>query len=310
MADSPYLDPGILDRIDRLELRARAVVEGFISGRHRSPFHGFSVEFADYRGYVPGDDIKHVDWRTYARTGRYFVKQYELETNLIAHVLLDVSASMAYHSPEASRGSSKLEYAKLLAASLAFLVVRQSDAVGLGLFDETVRDFVRHSSKDEHIRRICTVLEEAEPEGRSGAQALRELAERISRRGVVIVISDFFDEVNRIREALERFRVRGHELILFHLLDDYELSFPFEGSVQFRGLESGDRLSCHPRLLREAYLEEVNDYLDRMRRAALGCGADYCRINTTTAVEIALAQYLALRERVTRGSRAVGGYGS
>ena len=309
MADTPYLDSAILDRIERLELRARGVVEGFISGLHRSPFRGFSVEFADYRGYVPGDDLKHLDWRTYARTGRYFVKQYELETNLIAHVLLDVSESMAYHSPESAGDLSKLEYGKLLAASLAFLIVKQSDAVGLGLFDNDVREFVRHSSMDVHVQQLCATLETTEAQNTSSTgAALRAMNERISRRGIVVIISDLFDSIADIQDAIQRLRVRRHEVILFHLLDEYELTFPFEGPVQFHGLETGMRVSCNPRLLREAYLEEVDSYLEEIRRVALNCGADYCRINTKTPVETALAEYLAIRQRLARGSQAAGGY--
>lgn len=310
MANTPYLDPKILDRIQRLELRARGIVEGFISGRHSSPFHGFSVEFADYRGYVPGDDLKHLDWRTYARTGRYFVKQYELETNLIAHVLLDVSESMDYRSTEAADNLSKLDYGKLLAASLAFLIVNQSDAVGLGLFDNNVREFLRHSSMGMHVQQICATLASAEArnESRTGA-ALRTLNERIPQRGVVVIISDLFDDVEDIRDALQRLSARRHEVVLFHLLDEYELSFPFEGPVQFHGLETAARVSCNPRLLREAYLEEVDNYLEEIRRVALSCGADYCRVNTRTPVETALAEYLAIRQRLARGSQAAGGYG-
>jgi uncharacterized protein (DUF58 family) len=309
MSTSRYLDPAVLSKIERLELRARAVVEGFVSGRHRSPFRGFSLEFADYRGYVPGDDLRHLDWRMFARTRRYYVKQYELETNLTCHVLLDVSRSMAYGSPDAHRQLPKLEYAKLLAASLAVLVVRQGDAVGLGLFDRDVRAFLRSSSKEEQVRRLCALLEETPNDGKSDLRAaLRALGERLTHRGIVAVISDLFDDPDALRDGLRALRVRGHEVILFHVLDDYELTLPFDGAVQFLGLESGDRLSCHPRLMRKAYVEEVARYLDRVRRLAMSDGVDYACLRTSAGLDAALTGYLAARARLTQGGQAAGGY--
>ena len=309
MPRSRYLDPAVLAKIDRLEIRARTVVEGFISGHHRSPFHGFSVEFADYRGYSPGDDLRHVDWRTYARSERYYVKQYELETNMICHVLLDVSESMAYHSRGAAGGMNKLEYGKLLAASLAFLVSRQADAVGLALFDEKVETLLRHSSKGAHVHQLCELLESVAPARQSDiGGALRDLSERITKRGLIVLISDLFDDTPAVADGLQRLRLRGHEVVVLHLLDHYELTFPFEGSVQFLGLETGAKVLCHPRLMRRMYLEEFGRFLDGIRRAAMGCGADYCRIDTHTGPGVALTAYLAGRERLLRKGRSLGGH--
>lgn len=307
MPHSRYLDPDILGKLDRLELRARAVVEGFISGHHRSPFRGFSVEFADYRGYVPGDDLRHVDWRAYARSERYYVKQYELETNMICYVLLDVSESMAYRGKDASADLTKLEYGKLLSASLAFLVSRQADAVGVALFDEGIRTFLPHSTKGAHVHQLCDVLESSGPAGRSRiGPSLRDLAERIARRGLVVLISDLLDDVPGVADGLRRLRTHGHEVVLLHVMDHHELTFPFEGAVQFLGLEGGSKVLCHPRLMRKAYLEELERFRDGVRRAAMACGVDYCLLDTKTGVDVALTAYLAGRERLLRSRHTLG----
>ncbi len=309
---SRYLDPKTLSKIERLELKAKLVVEGFMAGMHRSPYRGFSVEFAQHREYTPGDDIKHIDWRVYARNERYYIKQYEEETNLIAHILLDTSESMAYGGPEAAKGPSgegltKLEYGKLITAALSYFILKQSDAVAVGLFDAEIRDYIERSTADVHIHRICELLETVEPEEQSDVgPAFHEFAERIRRRGVVVVISDLFDDVDGILKGLQHFRFSGSEVIVFHLLDEYELTFPFEGLIKFRGLEGmGERL-CHPRMLKKAYLEELDKYLTRIRIACRRNDVDYVQINTKTPVDVVLTAYLAGRGRALQrgGSRA------
>jgi uncharacterized protein (DUF58 family) len=315
---SGYLDPKTLSKVERLDLRAKLVVEGFISGMHRSPYRGFSVEFAQHREYSPGDDIKHIDWRVYARNERYYIKQYEEETNLVAHVLLDTSESMAYGSPAAAKGPegatlSKLEYGKLITAALSYFILGQSDAVAVGLFDSEIVDYIERSTSGAHIHRICEALEDLDPEAKSDmGSVFHEFAERIQRRGIVVVVSDLFDDVDNVLRGLQHFRFSGNEVIVFHLLDEFELTFPFQGLIKFRGLEGeGERL-CHPRMLKKAYLDELGKYLTRMKIACRRNDVDYVQINTKTPVDVVLAAYLASRNRAvqTRRGAVVRGRGT
>lgn len=300
-----FLDPDVFAAIEHLELRAGAVVEGFISGHHRSPFHGFSVEFADYRGYTPGDDVRHIDWRMYARTGRYYIKQYELETNMVCSLLVDMSRSMDFRSPEAHGGLSKLDYARTMTAALALLVLRQSDAAGLALFDRDTATWIRPSSKPGHIQAICRALEQAVPTRDSDIGAsLRGLADRLPPRGMVVLVTDAFDDVAATAEGLQRLRMRGHEVILFHLLDAQELDFPFHGYIQFEGLEGGTRALCNPRQIRAQYLEELERFQRELRAACHGAGATYQPVDTRTGLDVVLASYLARRARSQRGRSA------
>jgi uncharacterized protein (DUF58 family) len=305
---SRYLDPKTLSKIDRLDLKAKYVVEGFIAGMHRSPYRGFSVEFAEHREYVPGDDLKHLDWRVYARNERYYVKEYEEETNLIAHILLDASESMAYGSPRAADRLPKLEYAKLITASLAYFVLGQSDAVALGIFDSDIREYLERSTSDAHIHRVCDALERLDPQKKSDIGSIfHRFAERVRRRGIVVIISDLFDDVDGILKGIQHFRFGGNEVVVFHLLDEYELTFPFEGLIKFKGLEDmGERL-CHPRMLKKAYLEELNAYLARVRRACRRSNVDYVRVNTRTPVDVVLTAYLASRGRALQRGRGTRG---
>lgn len=299
---STYLDPEILSKIGRLDLKAKYVVEGFISGMHKSPFKGFSVEFAQHRGYVPGDDLKHLDWVAYAKAERYYIKQYEAETNLVATVLLDASESMAYGSPKASNRLTKLEYGKLLTAALAYLVLEQSDAVAVGIFDETIKDFVERSTRKLHLHRICKALEAISPEKKTGVgTVLHTFAERIRRRGVIVLISDLFDSVENIMAGVQHLRHGGHEVVVLHVMDDDELNFPFEGMVQFKGLEIAQQVLCHPRELKKAYLDEVNRFLTQVRVACQRSNVDYALINTSMPVDVALSAYLASRARMMTG---------
>ncbi|MBA3707786.1 MAG: DUF58 domain-containing protein [Planctomycetes bacterium] len=293
------LDPKILSKIGRLDLKAKYVVEGFISGMHRSPFHGFSVEFAQHRGYVPGDDLKHLDWRVYGKSGRYYIKQYEAETNLVCTVLLDGSESMAYGSPRANDRLTKLEYGKLITAALAYLVLGQSDAIAVGVFDETLKSWIERSTRKVHLNRICATLDSIEPEKKTGVGAiLHTIAERVRRRGIIVLISDLFDSVENLLEGIQHLRHAGHEVVVLHVMDDDELNFPFDGLIQFKGLEVASELLCHPRQVKKAYLAEVEKFLTRIRAACQKNGVDYTLLNTSHSVDVGLSAYLASRVRM------------
>jgi uncharacterized protein (DUF58 family) len=306
MPASKYLDPKILSKIGRLDLKAKFVVEGFISGMHKSPYKGFSVEFAQHRGYVPGDDLKHLDWRAYGKNERYYIKQYEAETNLVATVLLDASESMAYGSARASNKLTKLEYGKLLTAALTYLVLEQSDAVGVGIFDETVKDWIERSTRKVHLNRVCAALEKIKPQKKTGlGSTLHTVAERVRRRGIIVLISDLFDSIENIMSGVQHLRHGGHEVVVLHLLDDDEMTFPFEGMVQFKGLEIAQQVLCHPRELKKAYLQELETFLTGMRSACRKNNVDYTLINTSMPVDVSLSAYLASRARMVsaRGAK-------
>jgi uncharacterized protein (DUF58 family) len=287
-----YLDPKILARIRSLELEARGVVEGYLAGMHKSPYHGFAVEFAQHREYVPGDDIKHIDWKVYGRSERFYLKQYEQDTNLICWVMLDASESMKY----GSRDRSKYDYASLAAASLAFLIVQQSDSVGLATFDSHIRDFLRPSSQQSHLRLIVERL--AQGPGREKthlADTLHELAERVQRRSLILLFSDLLDEPSEILTGLKHLRYQRHDLIVFHVLDAAELDFPFQDSTLFRGLEQLPDLLTDPRSLRESYLEELDKHLTELKRGCRTQNIDYVPLRTDRHPGVTLAAYLARR---------------
>jgi uncharacterized protein (DUF58 family) len=289
-----FLDPEVLARLGSLELKARAVVEGLLSGLHRSPMKGFSVEFAEYRQYLPGDDLSAIDWKVYARTDRHYVKKFEEETNVDCHLLLDVSASMGYASGEVS----KLEYGTLLAASLAYLMNRQRDAVGLTTFDETILSMVPPGVRPSHLRSILVTLDRLTLGRRTDvARPLHLLADAISKRGLIVFISDLLDEPERIIAGLRHFRFRGSEVIVFHLIDPAELTFPFERATRFRDVELGDEVMAVPSVVRREYLDALNSALDRYKRELGSEGIDYRVIDTSTPLEFALASYLSTRGR-------------
>ena len=292
-----YLDPRVLSRIAQFELKARLIVEGFLQGLHRSPFHGFSVEFAEHRDYVAGDDVRHVDWKAYAKTNRLYIKQYEEETNLRCTIALDTSRSMAY----ASNGITKLQYGAFVAGSMAFLAHRQRDAVGLALLDASngglLRgSLLRHSAHPAHLKMIFRSLQNATPEGRSrlGA-ALHELAGRIPERGLVAIISDFFAPLNDTLAALRHLRHRRHDIIAFHILDPDEISFPFEHPMLFRDLEGEGELVADARALRDGYLHELRSFVEHLRRGCQQNEVDYSLLETSQPLDVALSKYLAAR---------------
>jgi uncharacterized protein (DUF58 family) len=287
-----FLDPEILDRITRLDLKARHIVEGFVAGMHKSPYHGFSVEFAEHREYSAGDDLKHLDWKVFGRTDRLFIKEYELETNLRSHILLDTSESMDYRSGK----TSKLELASFIAASMAYLILRQQDSVGVVCFDKEVRQFTPASSSLGHMRSVLgTLAQSTAAETTDLGTVFHTLAERFRNRGLVIVISDLFDQPERILSGLEHFRYRRHDVIVFHVMDAYELNFPFQRMTLFDGMEEYPKLLIDPRAVRRAYLEEVTNFCDRIRRDCVKRQIDYMRISTDQPLGVELAKYLARR---------------
>ncbi|MBI3099061.1 MAG: DUF58 domain-containing protein [Planctomycetes bacterium] len=287
-----YLDPRVLNKITKLDLKARLIVEGFVSGLHRSPYHGFSVEFAQHREYTPGDDLRHLDWKVFGRSDRLYVKEYEQETNLRATILLDTSESMAYSSGEVS----KLEYGCQITAALAYLITQQQDAVGLGLFDRGVKKFIPPASSPMHMKGLLAELEAIKPEAKTDLGAtLHALAERITRKGLIIIVSDLFDDPARILAGLQHFRHKKHEVIVFHVLDEYEATFPFERMTLFDGMEEYPKLLCDPRALRTAYLQELTTFQATLKRGCLQQRIDFVPLTTDRLLDVVLSTYLATR---------------
>jgi len=291
-----FLDPAVVARLGTLELKARTIVEGFLTGLHRSPFKGFSVEFAEYRQYIPGDDISTIDWKVYARSDRHYVKKYEDETNLDCHVMLDVSASMGY----GSGAMTKFEYGACLAASLAYLMNRQRDAVGLSAFDDKIVDMLPASSRSGHLRALLLTLQRLQL-GRETdvSRPLHQLADSLSRRGMVIVISDLLDKPDDVIRALKHFQFRGTDVIVFHLLDRDEIEFPFSRPTRFEDLESADEVMAVPGAIRDHYLKQIGALIDRYRRELGAAGIDYNLLSTSQPLEMALLSYLSTRSRAT-----------
>jgi uncharacterized protein (DUF58 family) len=289
-----FLDPAVLARLGTLELRARTIVEGFLSGLHRSPFKGFSVEFAEYRQYLPGDDLSSIDWKVYARTDRYYVKKFEEETNLDCYLLLDVSASMEY----GSQGVTKREYASMLAASLAFLMNRQRDAVGLMAFDETLLAMLPPSARPGHLRSVLGMLDRVGPGTRTDvSKPLHLLADGVRKRGLVILISDLLDEPARVVDGLRHFRFRGNDVIVFHVVDPAELTFPFERASRFRDMEDGTEMMAIPSVVRAQYLDAMHAAHQVYRRELKSVGIDYRLLDTSQPLEFALMSYLSTRSK-------------
>ena len=289
-----YLDPEILQQIGPLELVAREVVEGLHVGMHKSPLRGFSTEFSQHRPYVAGDEFRHVDWRVYGRTRRYYIKLFEAETNFTANLLLDGSRSMHYGSGKVS----KLEYAKFMAASMAYLCVKQRDSVGLGVFDGELRHYVEPKTTMTVVRTIAETLETVEPVPRTDVTSiLHEFARRIPRRGFVMLFSDLFDHVDDFVQGLDHLRFKGHNVVVFHVLDPAELTFPFDGSLKFKGLELDGEVITQPKRVRGAYLEELRKYLRQIKSACERTHIDYVLVDTSRPVDAVLSAYLIGRLR-------------
>jgi len=290
------LRPEVTTRIRRLELTARRVVEGFLSGMHRSPYFGQSIEFLQHRQYVRGDEIRHIDWKVYARQDRLHIKQYEEETNLRLQLIVDRSASMAYGDGE----SNKFDYSASVAASLAYLALRQKDATGLFTFDTKVRDNVPARSNQQQLTRILAALDSVGADGRTDLKKVAaEVAQTIPRRGLVVVISDLLG-VDSLMDGLQVLRSRGHDVALFHVLHDHEIDFEFDGATRFEGLETDDFLNCNPRALREGYLEALETFLDKTRKACGRLQIDYLLTRTSEPLDAVLAKFLSGRVRLPK----------
>jgi len=293
-----YVSPEVLARLGRMNLVARAVVEGFVTGLHRSPYHGFSVEFSEHRQYVPGDDPAHLDWLALARTDRYYIKKYEEETNLKATLLLDTSSSMTFRS---DGGLSKLEYGCYLAASLAFLMIRQQDSVGLTTFSETVERYIPPRSTPTHLNLLLRTLEEIRTEERTRtdiAGAFHRLAERIKRRGMIVIISDLLSEPRDVMCGLSHFRHKKHEVLLFHVLDRHELDLPYRRLTDFIDLETNERLQVDPVYVREEYRRQMAQFVDGYRRECAMHQIDYVLTDTSVPYDFMPFSYLSKRQRV------------
>lgn len=293
MPDSKrFLHPEAIKRIARLDLRARHIVEGFLSGAHRSPYFGQSVEFLQHREYVAGDDMRHIDWKVWAKQNRYYVKQYEEDTNLRCTLLVDVSGSMRYGSGPLN----KFEYGATAATSLAYMLLRQQDAVGCVAFDDAARITVPQRSKRNHLESIIAALDVSQPKQKTDIyRILRHVAESYPRRGMIAVFSDLLCDRAGLFKGLQLLRQRGHDVMVFHVMDDDELDFPFNGPTRFEGLEIPEHLSCNPRALREGYLEAIGAYLEEVRRGCTRHMVDYALIRTSQPLDAALAAFLSHR---------------
>ena len=301
-----YLDPKVLARIQRLDLKTRLVVEGFISGMHRSPFHGLSVEFAQHREYSPGDDIKHVDWKVYSRTDRYYIKQYEEETNLRSTFLVDVSESMRYgHADGRQPALSKFHYAGCVAASLALLLLRQQDAVGLATFDSDLRTHIPTSANPNQIKTIVHELEQASLAAKTDVEPIcHSLAEKIPRRGLVCLVSDLLVDVDGLIRGLRHLTHRGHDVMVLHVLDEDELGFPFQGNTLFRGMEAMGELVVEPRALRQGYLDALSTFLADVKRRCIASRVDYKLVSTADHLGATLAAFLAARSEAVKKAKS------
>lgn len=288
-----YFDPKVLAGISNLSLRARWVVEGMMSGVHRSRSKGFSVEFEEHREYSPGDEIRRIDWKALGKTDRYFIKEYEDETNLRAYLLVDTSGSMDY----ASDGITKFDYGCTLAASLAYLILRQQDAAGVVTFSDHIEAFIPPKAKRDYLLQILRALENRGPAGETNVgKILEEIAGQIKRRGLVVLVSDLLDEPEQILKGLRLFRFKGNDVIVFHLLDPAELSLPFDGNILFEDLEELNlKVVADPRAIRKTYQEVVEEFTSRMRQECHDNVIDYQLISTSTPLDQALASYLSWR---------------
>ena len=290
-----YLRPDVVSRLGRLDLIARMVVEGFIIGLHRSPYHGFSVEFAEHRQYMPGDDIKHLDWKVYGKTERFYIKQFEEETNLKCHILLDTSASMGYSSGEIT----KLQYGTYLSAALSYLMLNQQDAVGLVIFDQKIRQYLPPKAVNSYLKQLLIALHTCKSSSKTNiSTAFHEMADRIKRRGLIVVISDLFDDRSAILSGLKHFRHNNHEVIVFHILDPEERRFDFHGEVVFEDMETGQQILTQPAHIRKEYRKKVARFIKQFRKECRENRIHYILMDTTEPFDKALFEYLVKRKKV------------
>jgi uncharacterized protein (DUF58 family) len=293
-ASKRSLHPEVIKRIGRLEVRARHIVEGSLAGMHRSPYFGQSVEFLQHRQYVPGDDLRRVDWKVWAKQDRLYLKQYEEDTNLRCSLLVDVSASMSYGDGPLN----KCDYAVTAASALAYLLLRQQDSVGVVAFDESIRQAIPQRTTTSHLQTIVRALDAKEPREKTRLEdVLLRVAETYPRRGMMVIISDMLVNVEDAQRGLRMLRQRGHDVLVLHIMDDDELDFPFDQPSRFEGLETEDQLSCNPRALREGYLESLNLFLDTLRHGCARDNIDYALIRTSAPLDAALTEFLKHRQR-------------
>jgi uncharacterized protein (DUF58 family) len=295
MPSGHILTPDIISRLNNLSLKARFVVEGFIVGLHKSPYHGFSVEFSEHRAYGAGDEIRHVDWKLWGKTDRFFIKQFEEETNLKSYLLVDQSLSMTYKS----KNTTKLEYAQILAASLGYLMLKQQDAVGLTLFDDRIRVNIPARSKRSHLNIILSKMQNiiAGPET-TIAPVLHKTAEAIKKRGLIILISDLFDDPDKVLSGLQHFRYKGHEVIVFHVLDPQELTLDFTQRTRFRDMESGEEIVTDPWHIQSDYQKSMEQFCDYIKSNCRQKNIDYVQLSTDLPLDMALSEYLIKRKRI------------
>ena len=297
---SRYLDPKVLEKIKQLDVRARLVVEGFITGQHKSPFHGFAVEFAGHREYSPGDELKYIDWKVWSKTDRLYIKEYEEETNLSCTIIVDGSKSMGY----GRQGWTKFDYAATAAASLTYLLQKQQDVVGLVAFNTGITLNLPPSGRAVHLKRMVHELEQMQPDDQTDVgNVFLDLGKQIRARGVVVLISDLLVDLDQLSAALQQFRLRRHEVIVLHVMHDDELSFPFDTHTRFLGLETADQVHADPRALRRTYLEIVAGYLRQVGKLCANMGVDYALMNTNDSLDAVLSRYLVFRQRRTRQAR-------
>ena len=291
-----YLQPSVVAQLANMELRARMVVEGFITGLHKSPYHGFSVEFTEHRAYMPGDEIKHIDWKAYGKTDRYFIKQFEEETNLKSYIILDASASMKYGS---EGNLTKIQYASYVGAALAYLMMEQRDAVGLTVYDEKVRINMPPRGTRPYLQQLLKQLEHLEPGQKTGtAESLHEVAEHIKRRGLVIILSDLFDNPTKVKTAFKHFRHRGNEVIVMQVLDPMERLFAFGNDAVFRDMETREEIMTQPAHIEQAYRETLRSFIADYRQECTENNIDFLLLDTTTPFDKALFEYLNKRKRL------------
>jgi len=289
-----YLRPDVIQQVQRLDLKARFIVEGFLSGLHGSPFHGFSVEFSEHRKYTPGDDIRMVDWNVYGKTDRYYIKKFEAETNLDSYLLVDCSGSMDF---ALGGRMTKMDYAICLAAALGYMMVHQQDSVGLFTFDEKVRAFLPPKTKRSHLINILATLARTKPFGKTHlSAALHDVAGRVRKRGLMILLSDLLDEPQEVLRGLHHLRYRGHDIIIFQVLDHSEVSFEFDGQVRFEDPETADFVDANPRAIRAAYLEEIRRFIDDYRRECQAVRADFVTVHNAMTFDKALIEFLVERQ--------------
>ncbi|GIK60804.1 MAG: DUF58 domain-containing protein [Ignavibacteriota bacterium] len=291
-----YLHPSFISKLNSLELKARLVVEGFMVGLHKSPYHGFSVEFSEHRAYMQGDNLKDVDWKVFGKTEKYFIKQYEEETNLRSYIFLDTSNSMAYSS---EKNISKLNYSITLAAALSYLMIHQQDAVGLTLYSEKINKFLPPKSSRAYLQEILKSLINVIPSEKTNtAESLSEGAEKLKRRGLVVIISDFFDDINSVLKALKHFSYKKNEVIVFQILDPMEKTFAFGKDAIFKDLETGDELTTQPYQIQKAYREAMNEFTNKIKSECLNSNIDYNLIETSDPYDKALLRYIQKREKL------------